>query len=89
MELARVVFPFSMGTVTAILTSAGWSILDRPELARGQGLERVLNLIFPLSHFGPFEGDPVAIAARNAAEALEGTVIFIRPQPQESTGSVV
>ena len=74
-----------MGAVTAILTTAGWSIPDRPDLARSQGLERVLNLIFPISYSGRLDGDPVARAARSAAEALEGTVTFIRPRPDALT----
>ena len=83
MELARVVFQVPLGAVTAILTTAGWSIPDRPDLARSQGLERVLNLIFPISHSGRLDDDPVARAAHSAADALEGTVTFIRPQPDE------
>jgi hypothetical protein len=84
MELARVEFPIPPGTVTAILTSGGWSIPDSPESPRGQGLERILNLIFPMSQYGSSDGDPVACAARSAAESLEGTVTFIRPQPEGS-----
>lgn len=83
MELARVVFQIPVGTVTAILTTGGWSIVDRPDLSRGQGLERVLNLIFPTSQYGRFVDDPVACAARDAAAALEGTVTFIRPKPDD------
>jgi hypothetical protein len=85
MELARVEFPIPPGTVTAILTPGGWSIPDRPESARGQGLERILNLIFAMSQFGSSDGDPVACAAQSAAESLEGTVTFIRPQPDSAT----
>jgi hypothetical protein len=79
MELARVEFCSPPGTVTAVLTRAGWSVANDAEVGRQQGLERILNLIFSISKFSPEDGDPVAHAAQSAAAALEGTVTFIRP----------
>jgi hypothetical protein len=58
--------------VQADLTDQGWAV------ARDPGLASSLNMLWPLSRYGPSDGDPVVRAAGDVAEAIGGLVTFTR-----------
>lgn len=74
--LAIVRFPRN-GASTLHLTTEGWVLLDD-----GPGVapfESLLNRVADTSRYGPADGDPVALAAADAARLLDGTVGYVRP----------
>lgn len=63
--------------LVAELGPAGWTIPgDHPELAE---LPAFLGRLMRMMEGGPAAGDPVRRAAAEAAHALGGTVVYVRP----------
>jgi hypothetical protein len=78
MTLARVSFKSGNVTSEAVLGPKGWAVAGNPRLARA------FDLLWPLSRYGPADGDAVTRAANELAESMGGEVQFVRPVPSSA-----
>jgi hypothetical protein len=83
MILATVKFHLGNTIMTAHLSALGWSVVHGHSI-----LDSALDLISPLSDFGPADGDPVAACAARIAATFKGTVSYVRELPAQPTDAV-